>query len=173
MVPRVLFATCSSYVRDKADMLLDVHKNRRLFRDGEKGYKGVMEVEEGDCKPIASHRQNDSSINMGSDESHFNVLLTARDEVTRQCPQTTTLLKRMEKSKIEQGPSAYQPITPYRYATHAHKKVRDKKAQPSRIIIIAVIGVFRSHGNGSFRFPILNRPKTGLIKRLFLFLASS
>ena len=29
-------------------------------------------------------------IKMGSDESHFNVLLIVRDEVTRQCPQTTT-----------------------------------------------------------------------------------
>ena len=26
---------------------------------------------------------------MGSDESHFNVSLTVRDKVTRQCPQTT------------------------------------------------------------------------------------
>ena len=30
-------------------------------------------------------------IKMGSDESHFNVSLTVRDKVTRQCPQTTTL----------------------------------------------------------------------------------
>ena len=35
------------------------------------------------------HHRNDSSIKMGSDESHFNVLLTVRDKVTRQCPQTT------------------------------------------------------------------------------------
>ena len=42
------------------------------------------------------HHQNDSSIKMGSDESHFNVS-TARevmDKVTGQCPQTTTFLKR-------------------------------------------------------------------------------
>ena len=35
-------------------------------------------------------------IKMGSDESHFNVLLIARDKVTRQCPQTTTFLKRRD-----------------------------------------------------------------------------
>ena len=29
-------------------------------------------------------------IKMGSDEIHFNVSLTVRDKVTRQCPQTTT-----------------------------------------------------------------------------------
>ena len=43
------------------------------------------------------HHQNDSCITMGSDESHFNVSLTVRDKVTRQCPQTTPqLLKRKE-----------------------------------------------------------------------------
>ena len=33
------------------------------------------------------HRQNDSCIKTGSDESHFNVTLIVRDKVTRQCPQ--------------------------------------------------------------------------------------
>ena len=32
------------------------------------------------------HHQNDSCIKMGRDVSHFNVSLTARDKVTRQCP---------------------------------------------------------------------------------------
>ena len=31
------------------------------------------------------HRQNDSCIKMGSDESRFNVSLIVRDKVTRQC----------------------------------------------------------------------------------------
>ena len=35
-------------------------------------------------------------IKMGSDENHFNVSLIVRDKVTRQCPQTTTFLKRKE-----------------------------------------------------------------------------
>ena len=42
------------------------------------------------------HHQNDFCIKMGSDESHFNVSLIVRDKVTRQCPQTTTFLKKKE-----------------------------------------------------------------------------
>ena len=41
-------------------------------------------------------------IKMGSNESHFNVSLIVRDKVTRQCPQTTTFLKRKQsRSGIE------------------------------------------------------------------------
>ena len=36
------------------------------------------------------HHQNDSCIKMGSDERHFNVSLIVRDNVTRQCPETTS-----------------------------------------------------------------------------------
>ena len=36
------------------------------------------------------HHQNDSCIKMGSDESHFDVSLIVTDQVSRQCPQTTT-----------------------------------------------------------------------------------
>ena len=51
------------------------------------------------------HHQNDFCIKMGSDESHFNVSLIVRDKVTRQCPQTTTLLKRKEsRNGIEPRP---------------------------------------------------------------------
>ena len=32
---------------------------------------------------LHSHHQNDSWIKMGSDESHFNVSVTARDKVTK------------------------------------------------------------------------------------------
>ena len=42
------------------------------------------------------HHQNYSCIKLGSDESRFNVSLTLRDKVARQCPQTTMLLKRNE-----------------------------------------------------------------------------
>ena len=31
------------------------------------------------------HHQNDSCIKMGSEQSHFNVSLTVRDKVIRQC----------------------------------------------------------------------------------------
>ena len=34
--------------------------------------------------------QNDFCIEMGSNESHFNVSLIVREKVTNQCPQTTT-----------------------------------------------------------------------------------
>ena len=57
------------------------------------------------------HCQNDSCIRMGSDERQFNVSLTVRDQVTRQCPQTTTFFRRERRAEVEssQGPSAYQP----------------------------------------------------------------
>ena len=51
---------------------------------------------------VHCHHQDEYLIKMGSDESHFNVLLIARDKVTRQCPQITTFLKRKEsRSGIE------------------------------------------------------------------------
>ena len=52
------------------------------------------------------HHQNGSCIVMGSDESYFiNVSFIVRDKVTRQCPQTTTFLKRKEsRSGIEPRP---------------------------------------------------------------------
>ena len=56
------------------------------------------------------HHQNDSCIKMGRDESHFNVSLTARDKVTRQCPQTTTFEEnRRAEADSNRSPSAYQP----------------------------------------------------------------
>ena len=59
-----------------------------------------MEVgEEGDYISLHYHHQNDSCIRVRSDENHFNVSLIVRDEVTRQCPQTTTF---EEKGKPKQ-----------------------------------------------------------------------
>ena len=46
------------------------------------------------------HHQNDSCIKMGSDESPFNVSLIVRDEVTRQCPQTTTFEEKGAPKRI-------------------------------------------------------------------------
>ena len=61
-----------------------------------------MEVGEEEDLSLHCHHQNDSCNKMGSDESHFNVSLIVRDKVTRQCPQTTTFLKRKEsRSGIE------------------------------------------------------------------------
>ena len=46
------------------------------------------------------HHQNDFCIKVGSDESHFNVSLIARDKVTRRCPQTTTFEEKGELKLI-------------------------------------------------------------------------
>ena len=47
----------------------------RLIRDGEKGGKGVWRWVESEIMYLSlhCHHQNDSCIQMGSDESHFNV----------------------------------------------------------------------------------------------------
>ena len=58
-----------------------------LIRDREGGGEFIY---------LHCHHQNGSCIKMGSDESHFNVLLIVRDKVTRQYRQTTTFPKRKE-----------------------------------------------------------------------------
>ena len=68
------------------------------------------------------HHQNDSCIKMGSDESHFNVSLTVKDKVTRQCPQTTTFLKRKESRKRNRADAlVLASLTPYHWPRPAHK----------------------------------------------------
>ena len=73
----------------------------RLIRDGEKvGWRGYG----GGGREIIylslhCHHQNDSSIKMGSDESHFNVSLIVKDKVARQCPQTITFKKKGEPKR--------------------------------------------------------------------------
>ena len=85
------------------------------------GSTGGMEVgEEGDYIPIASlhcHHQKDSCIKMGSDESHFYVLVGSdgQSHKTVQCPQTTTFLK--EKGEPKRYRTEVLPLTsltPYR-----------------------------------------------------------
>ena len=77
----------------------------RRIRDGEKGGKGVWRWGRWGEREIIylslhCHHQNDSCIKMGSDKSHFNVSLIVRDEVTRQCPQTTTFEEKGEPKRI-------------------------------------------------------------------------
>ena len=60
------------------------------------------------------HHQNDSCIKMGSGESHFNVSLIVRHEVTRQCPQTTTFEKTGEPKQIRTEFPLPTSLTPYR-----------------------------------------------------------
>ena len=69
-----------------------VHRNRKAYwaranwGGGGGGGREIIYLS------LHCHHQIDSCIKMGSDESHFNVSLVVRDKVTRQCPQTTTLL---------------------------------------------------------------------------------
>ena len=58
----------------------------RLIRDGENVGKWVWRWGKREIIYLSlhCHHQNDSCINMGSDERHFNVSLTVRDKVTRQ-----------------------------------------------------------------------------------------
>ena len=63
---------------------------------------------------IQCHHQNDSCIKMGSDESHFNVLLIVRDKVTRQCPQTTTFEEKGEPKRVRTEVLLLTSLTPYR-----------------------------------------------------------
>ena len=61
-----------------------------------------------------------SFIKMGSDESHFNVSLIARDKVARQCPQTTTFKeregekKKKEPKRIRTDVPLLTSLSPYR-----------------------------------------------------------
>ena len=57
--------------------------------------------------------KNDSCIKMGSDESHFNVLLIVMDKVTRHCPQTTTLEENREPKRILTENPLLTSLTPY------------------------------------------------------------
>ena len=60
------------------------------------------------------HHQDDSCINVGSDESHFNVSLLVRDEVARHCPQSTTFEKKGEPKRIRTEVPLLTSLTPYR-----------------------------------------------------------
>ena len=88
----------------------------RLIRDGEKegwgvgwryGDGGRGRLSLNTSISLHCHHQNDSCIKTGSDESRFNVSFIVRDEVTRQCPQTTTFFKRERRAEADsnRGPS--------------------------------------------------------------------
>ena len=60
------------------------------------------------------HHQNDSCIEMGSDESHFNVSLIVKDSITRQCPQTTTFEEKGMPKRNRTEILLLTSLTPYR-----------------------------------------------------------
>ena len=97
-------------------MVLNVHKTIRLIRDGKKEGKGVWRWGERVIIYLSlhCHHQNDSCIKMGSDESHFNVLLTVRDKVTRHCPRTTTFEENGEPKRIRTVVPLLTSLMPYR-----------------------------------------------------------
>ena len=82
---------------------------------------GEEEVREILYLSLHFHYQNDSSIKMGSNESHFNVLLFVRDKATRQCPQTTTSEEKGEPKRNRAEALLCTRLTPYRWAKPAHK----------------------------------------------------
>ena len=97
-------------------MLLYVHRNRRLIRDGETGGKRIWRwgKRESIYLSLHCHHQNASCIKMGSDESHFNVSLIVRDKVTRQCPQTTIFEEKGEPKQIRTEVPFLTSLPPYR-----------------------------------------------------------
>ena len=51
---------------------------------------------------------------MGREESHFNVSLTVRDKVTRQCPETTIFEEEGELKRIRTEVPLLTSLKPYR-----------------------------------------------------------
>ena len=96
----------------------------RLIRDGEKGGGGGRGVwrwgkREREIIYLSQHchHQNDSSIKMGSDESHFNVSVGSdgQDKVTGQCPQTPTFFEvKGEPKRYRTEVLPLTSLTPYR-----------------------------------------------------------
>ena len=68
---------------------------------------------EGDYTSRLFHHEDDSRIKVGSGESHFNVLLTVRDKVTRQRPETTAVEERGEPRRNRTGVLLFIIRTPY------------------------------------------------------------
>ena len=66
------------------------------------------------------HR-NDSCFKMGSDESHFNILLIVRDKVTRQCPQTTAF---EEKGEPKRNRAKALLLTSLRFTARPNRRVK-------------------------------------------------
>ena len=79
-----------------------------------------------EIQPVAihCHHHNGSCINMGSDESHFNVSLIVRVKVTWQCPQTTISEERGESKRNRTEVLPHTSLTPYRWAKPAHTCVK-------------------------------------------------
>ena len=60
------------------------------------------------------HHQNDSCIKMGSDESHFNVSLIARDKITRDTTNHNLSEEKEEPKRNRAEALLLTSLTPYR-----------------------------------------------------------
>ena len=63
---------------------------------------------------LRCQHEHGSCIEMGSDQSHFNVSLIVMDKVTKQCPQTTTFSEKGEPTRIRTEVLLLTSLTPYR-----------------------------------------------------------
>ena len=98
-------------------MVFNVHKNSKAYQgrgEGGKGYGGGGGGSEIIYLSLHCHHQNDFCIMMGNYESHFNVSLTVRDKVRRQCPQTTIFEEKGEPKRIRTEVPLFTSLTPYR-----------------------------------------------------------
>ena len=78
-------------------MVLNVHSGHKAYSG--RGYGGGGRGKNVYLS-LHCHNQNDSCIKMGSDESHFDVSLIARDKVKKQRRQTTTFEEKGEPKRI-------------------------------------------------------------------------
>ena len=105
-------------------MVLNIHRNHKAYYgQGEWGRgEGVLRWGKRDIiyLTLHCHHLNDPCIKIGSDESHFNVSLIARDKVTRQCPQTTTFEEKGEPKRIRTEAPRLASLTPCRLAKPVH-----------------------------------------------------
>ena len=94
-------------------MVLNIHRNHKAYYGQEGG--GVWRWGEREIIYLSlhCHHQNDFCIKVGSDDSHFNVLLVVRDKVTRQYPQTTTFEVKGEPKQIQTQVPLLTSLMPY------------------------------------------------------------
>ena len=94
-------------------MVLNVHRNTRLTRDGEKGGKGEWRLGKREIIYLSLHcyHQNDSCIKMGSDESHFNASVGSDGQSHKTVSTNHNLFEEKGRTDavLDRGPSAYQP----------------------------------------------------------------
>ena len=97
---------------------------REKTRKGNGGDRDLRRWERGRLYlTLLCHHQNDSCIEMGRDEIHFNVSLIVRDKVTRQCPQTITFQGKGESKQNRTEVLLLTSLTPHRKAKAAHTEI--------------------------------------------------